>query len=128
METLKVSDSPGGIAARPAGESQARPGVDTGAGLRALAKAVDLAAGAGLLPADVTASAWAALAGLTTAADELLPVAEVAKRLHVSVDSVRRLIGAGDLVAFRLGYRTMRVPVGALAGYLAGRATGLTAA
>lgn len=73
-------------------------------------------------PAQDTPDALYALTIMTrlvAASGDLLPPAAVAARLGVSISTVRRLIGSGDLVARRLGHHTVRVPAASLAGYLA---------
>lgn len=50
-------------------------------------------------------------------------VAQVAERLEVSEDRVRRLIRAGKLPAWRLGPRTIRIPWRALEEYVNTQAT-----
>lgn len=55
------------------------------------------------------------------AAPVLVSVRRAAELLDVSVDTVRRLIAAGDLDAVRLGYRTLRVPVSSLSQLVARR-------
>ena len=50
---------------------------------------------------------------------ELLTVAEVARRLRQSEDTIRRKIAAGDISAVRLGeHGPLRIPEDALAAHL----------
>ncbi len=48
-------------------------------------------------------------------ADEALTVSEVARRLHMSVATVRRRIASGELAAVKLGPRTIRISPEAVA-------------
>jgi excisionase family DNA binding protein len=50
-----------------------------------------------------------------------LTVADVANFLHVSTATIYRAIKAGDLVAAKLGYRTIRISPEAVTAYLAKR-------
>lgn len=50
-------------------------------------------------------------------------VAQVAERLEVSEDRVRRLIREGKLPAWRMGPRTIRIPWRALEEYANAQAT-----
>lgn len=59
---------------------------------------------------------------------QLLTVLQVAQRLGVSEDTVRRRIAAGQLAGVKLGYRTLRVSVAELARYLDAAAAGPGAA
>jgi len=48
---------------------------------------------------------------------------EAAERLSVATITVRRLIDAGDLPAYKVG-KAVRIPVEAIDGYLEGRKVG----
>ena len=53
-------------------------------------------------------------------AEELMSVEDVAKRLDVSIKTVRRLISKGEIEVYRIG-RQLRVSEGDLAHYLVRR-------
>ncbi len=56
--------------------------------------------------------------------DELLPLSEVAKRLHVSVETVRRYIKQKKLAAVRLTNTNLRVRMSELERFIRERETG----
>jgi excisionase family DNA binding protein len=49
---------------------------------------------------------------------------ETARAMRVCVDTVRRLVKAGELRAFRVGGKNLRIPVSAIEEYFARHAAG----